>query len=454
METSHLPMSKSSTKSEQYDLLLDSPNPCASGKMSPESSAPQTMRSAASSAQLWALLNLSPLQNGQARVLPLDQNDGLPGAHSMPNISIWPNDGSVCSLSDVLETGPIPAKYYLSAKACAGIIRRAARRGKALPPQLEAALRAVAHRHSPHEPKAVGGLGTDFDCDGGLVTQPVAATLRSGSTNAASHNKASGLEENLIAHTLRAEHNASEDGTGRGTPLVAELCPTLRAGGNVTGGDRPPGTDVDTCESLVAELPPVAWALQERDSSTKDGHLIPVAFRACGQDGFDPSPITPPLCNSDGGGTVPSVAYRTSDNCGVTEQGDRTAALNCATDPNQQIVTEPMAFESRFARNGMGAPDTVVPPLKAQSGQTGKGDAAPLVQCAMAVRRLLPEEAEKLQGFKVGYTRITYRGKPAADGPRYKSLGNSFAVPVVAWLGKRILQITSPKPPPEPPPAS
>lgn len=66
--------------------------------------------------------------------------------------------------------------------------------------------------------------------------------------------------------------------------LVPEVSPTLRAGGNKTRGHRPPGTDVDTCETLIPEtggaLPEIAWALQERDakgpdSSTKEGHLIP-----------------------------------------------------------------------------------------------------------------------------------------------------------------------------------
>jgi DNA (cytosine-5)-methyltransferase 1 len=56
----------------------------------------------------------------------------------------------------------------------------------------------------------------------------------------------------------------------------------------------------------------------------------------------------------------------------------------------------------------------------------------------MQVRRLTPTECERLQGFPDGYTQVPHRGKPAADGPRYKSLGNSMAVPVMAWIGKRI----------------
>jgi hypothetical protein len=52
--------------------------------------------------------------------------------------------GDVSSLSDVLETGPLPPRFSLSAKACSGILRRAEKRGKALPPMLKAALEAVA----------------------------------------------------------------------------------------------------------------------------------------------------------------------------------------------------------------------------------------------------------------------------------------------------------------------
>lgn len=60
------------------------------------------------------------------------------------------------------------------------------------------------------------------------------------------------------------------------------------------------------------------------------------------------------------------------------------------------------------------------------------------VQTATAVRRLMPVECERLQGFPDGYTAITYRGKPAADGPRYKALGNSWAVNCARWIGMRI----------------
>ena len=56
-------------------------------------------------------------------------------------------------------------------------------------------------------------------------------------------------------------------------------------------------------------------------------------------------------------------------------------------------------------------------------------------------RRIMPLEAERLQGFPDNYTDITYRGKPAPDTHRYKALGNSMAVPVLRWIGKRMLRV-------------
>ena len=82
------------------------------------------------------------------------------------------------------------------------------------------------------------------------------------------------------------------------------------------------------------------------------------------------------------------------------------------------------------------------PALPAQGGNSG-GGAGALTQIGAAVRRLTPRECERLQGFPDDYTLITYRGKPAADGPRYKSLGNSMAVPVMSWIGRRIEAVTA-----------
>jgi hypothetical protein len=72
-------------------------------------------------------------------------NSGMGGPTECLTLSTstWPSDASVCSLSDVLEAGSVPQRYFLSARACAGILRRAAKREKNLPARLQAALAAV-----------------------------------------------------------------------------------------------------------------------------------------------------------------------------------------------------------------------------------------------------------------------------------------------------------------------
>jgi DNA (cytosine-5)-methyltransferase 1 len=84
------------------------------------------------------------------------------------------------------------------------------------------------------------------------------------------------------------------------------------------------------------------------------------------------------------------------------------------------------------------------------ASEDGTGRGTPLVPVAFdarqsdeltAVRRLTPVECERLQGFPDDYTNVAYRGKPAADGPRYRAIGNSMAVPVVRWILARIAQV-------------
>lgn len=91
----------------------------------------------------------------------------------------------------------------------------------------------------------------------------------------------------------------------------------------------------------------------------------------------------------------------------------------------------------------------VSPTIRAGGNSTG-GDrpmgtdadtADSLLTSGMSVRRLTPTECERLQGFPDGHTAVPYRKKPAADGPRYKAIGNSMAVPVMRWIGERIQMV-------------
>lgn len=90
------------------------------------------------------------------------------------------------------------------------------------------------------------------------------------------------------------------------------------------------------------------------------------------------------------------------------------------------------AGEARDYRNGA-----------TEQERSGKGWVG---EAPLAVRRLVVEECEFLQGFPRGYTQIPWRGKPAEqcpDGPRYRALGNSWAIPVVRWIGQRIDSVLS-----------
>jgi site-specific DNA-cytosine methylase len=79
--------------------------------------------------------------------------------------------------------------------------------------------------------------------------------------------------------------------------------------------------------------------------------------------------------------------------------------------------------------------------LRSGASKADKHESTTYVAQSMAVRRLTPVECERLQGFSDNYTDIKSKNKPTPDGPRYKALGNSMAVPVMAWIGQRIEQV-------------
>lgn len=113
----------------------------------------------------------------------------------------------------------------------------------------------------------------------------------------------------------------------------------------------------------------------------------------------------------------------------------------------EDIIPVGAFFAGQGAKAGSIAYSTdVAPTLKASDSGTNH---TPSAHVGMLVRRLTPEECEALQGFPRRYTAIPWRKKPAdqcPDGPRYKALGNSWAVPVVRWVGQRIDQLLSGSP--------
>ncbi|AVU02483.1 DNA cytosine methyltransferase [Xanthomonas oryzae pv. oryzae] len=156
-----------------------------------------------------------------------------------------------------------------------------------------------------------------------------------------------------VAHTLRAEgFDASEDGTGRGTPLI----PVTAFGCK----------DSDPARSVSDDVSPTLRAMGHAASHANAGGQVAIAFQS-------------------------------------SQSGVRIDQVHATLDAN----------------NG---------PRRHNGALVG-----------MQVRRLTPRECERLQGAEDDWTLVpNATGKPMADGPRYKMLGNSFAVPVIRWIGQRI----------------
>lgn len=254
--------------------------------------------------------------------------------------------------------------------------------------------------------KGGGGLGTDFDCDGGLIT------LSSGQANAEiAHDPCPTLnclhEAPIVTHSLRADGlDASEDGTGRGTPLVS-----------------------------------VAHRKDVLDGS---------AYEA------DASSILRTLRREAGTQTVAEWGSRILDSLQspeVLRAWMHGASLRLASDSFRRWVDDrSLSREEGVAARAMrevweNGPDGRSPQGRGLAKQLGQQLGKTLPKLSLenasewAVRRITPREAERLQGFPDDYTLIPDRGRMAADGPRYKALGNSMAVPEIRWIGQRVAMV-------------
>lgn len=108
---------------------------------------------------------------------------------------------------------------------------------------------------------------------------------------------------------------------------------------------------------------------------------------------------------------------------------------------HSHLVVAAFAENSRSELHYEAGDGSITGSLSGGGGKAGQG--MPPAQIGASVRRLTPRECERLQGFPDDYTLIPWRNKPAEDcpdGPRYKAIGNSKAVPVVRWIGRRILR--------------
>ena len=372
--------------------------------------------------------------------------------------------------------------------------------------------------------------------DGDTVTSLIPIIMSSGQANAeiltdgGAPSRTCLHEAPIVAHSLRGEgFDASEDGTGRGVPLVpvsfewqrgatqnlkiledkspaliksqtpaiafsvkdygadaGPLAPTLRAGGHdkshANGGVMPAvafsimpmnsGKDYKARETDVAQpimaggpvggnqggdfiVQPLPFDTTQITSKANysnpqpgnpshplaaGAHAPAVAFvqncrsevRLMGGDGS----IVGALAAEPGAQQQTYVTFDTYNQ--TTSETTQTLCSRGDTPGGNAHLVPAVAFDLRGREGGAqfeGPHDTAN--IRAASGGSSRSYVA-----AMQVRRLTPMECERLQGFSDGYTLVPYRGKPASDGPRYKALGNSMAVPCMRWIGERIQMVS------------
>ncbi len=268
------------------------------------------------------------------------------------------------------------------------------------------------------------------------------------------------------SHTLVSKsYSAGEDGTGRGTPVVAIMdsrdgnngdpSPKLKADGS--GGVTPTHDPVVLAfdskkDALDADtVSPTLRAMNFDKSHMNGGGQVGVVYMASMTDADDP----PGAAHAHAHAHAHAAASETE--ClglidiknGLAPHGspalEEISTSLLATDHKDMKAvilrehTPPVAFDLR-GREGGAMPEGPHPTCNIRSASGGSARSY-LIDGKLICRRLTPLECERLQGFPSGHTLVPYKGKPASDSSRYKAIGNSFAVPVVAWIGKRLLLV-------------
>ena len=412
----------------------------------------------------------------------------------MLNTGVSPNDARESSLSQILQDAP-PIKYYLSPKACLGILRRASERGKALPLKLERALKIQAGLMRPD------GQPTDLNAyhinqrDEGIDLHGVSGALMA--------------TTNMQMQTFVTQPDDTVEGfDGYNGDLTGDVAATLGANCGMSTGRNGVMAFAANQRDEVRDLHDVAGALNAQPGM-KQQTFVAAAFSAgagasAGSIGYGEE-LAPTLKGSASGNCMPSVLCLNDQGGSVMEcSEDVSGTLRAQEHGHQPLVYENHGIDARYT-----GPHQVVPTMSArygtggnnvplveqeetfcitgnaidrqpQNGGNGIGyqrdiaytltatdhhavysrqrvddfrengvvstqsarqhkDATDLVcqkaeAYAYLIRRLTPLECERLQGFPDGWTDIP----DASDSARYKALGNSVAIPCVEFIMGRI----------------
>ena len=382
------------------------------------------------------------------------------GGAWMLNTGVSPREEKESSLSQILQADP-PRKYYLSPKACLGILRRAYERGKELPPKLKRALQIQA------------GVISQSDRANGNMQTPIAFAANQRDEVRDLHDVAGALgsqpgmkQQTFIAAGFSAGQGSKAGGIG----YQEEIAPTLK--GAESGTNMVPsvlclndqgGKVMECSENVTGTLraqehghQPLVYENHGIDSRYTGPHEVCPTMSARYGTGGNNVPLVeqePVFCitgnaidrqpqnGGNGIGYQEDIAYTltATDHHAVFSRqrvdivkGNDVVSTQSARqhkDATDLIYQAEVFGQSQFGNYSPGCTT-----LRAQGGDNGGGSENLVAQenmpSAYLIRRLTPLECERLQGFPDGWTDI----EGASDSSRYKALGNSVAIPCVEFI--------------------
>ena len=285
------------------------------------------------------------------------------GGASTLNTGVSPRDAKESSLSQILQADP-PLKYYLSPKACLGILRRASERGKALPPKLERALKIQAGLMCPD------GQPTDLNAfhinqrDEGIDLHGVSGALMA--------------TTNMQMQTFVTQPDDTVEGfDGYNGDLTGDVAATLGANCGMSTGRNGVMAFAANQRDEVRDLHDVAGALNAQPGM-KQQTFVAAAFSAgagasAGSIGYGEE-LAPTLKGSASGNCMPSVLCLNDQGGSVMECSDNVSGtLRAQEHGHQPLVYENHGIDARYT-----GPHQVVPTMSARYG-TG-GNNVPLVE--------------------------------------------------------------------------
>ena len=348
------------------------------------------------------------------------------GGASTLNTGVSPRDAKESSLSQILQADP-PLKYYLSPKACLGILRRAFERGKELPPKLEGALKIQAGLTRPSKT-----AGMNSRCTNNAIA--FAANQRDEVRDL--HDVAGALQAQpgIKQQTFVAGFSAGAGASAGSIGYNESVAPTLK--GSPSGNCMPSIICLNDQGGSVMECSEnVSGTLRAQEH----GHQ-PLVYENHGIDSryTGPHKVAPTMSAryGTGGNNIPLVEQNADTICisgNIVDRQPQNGGNGSGVSEDLSYTITATDRHAVFARQRVDVfqEDDVA---STQSARQYK-DATDLVYdsskpFAYLIRRLTPLECERLQGFPDGWTDIP----GASDSARYKALGNSVAIPCVDYI--------------------